>query len=72
MVMEEEEQSFELPRFISVDDHVVEPHGLWQDRLPSKYKAQGPRVAAAEGSGGLQRRGPARVRRGRRARRPLV
>ena len=39
---EEEEQSLELPKFISVDDHVVEPHGLWQDRLPSKYKQQGP------------------------------
>ena len=24
----------ELPKIISVDDHVVEPPGVWQDRLP--------------------------------------
>jgi predicted TIM-barrel fold metal-dependent hydrolase len=47
--MEEEEQGFELPRFISVDDHLVEPHGLWQDRLPSRYKEQGPRVQRQKG-----------------------
>src|SRR5258705_10260639 len=34
----------ELPRIISVDDHIVEPPNLWQDRLPAKYKARGPRV----------------------------
>ena len=45
----EQEQSFELPRFISVDDHLVEPHGLWQDRLPSKFKEQGPRVQRQKG-----------------------
>lgn len=30
-------------RIISVDDHVVEPPRLWQDRLPRKYQDVGPR-----------------------------
>ena len=34
----------EIPRIISVDDHVVEPPTLWTDRLPNKYKNIGPRV----------------------------
>ena len=34
----------DLPRIISVDDHVVEPPSLWQDRLPAKYLDRGPRV----------------------------
>ena len=34
----------EIPRIISVDDHVVEPPTLWVDRLPKKYKDVGPRV----------------------------
>jgi predicted TIM-barrel fold metal-dependent hydrolase len=34
----------ELPLIISVDDHVVEPPGVWQDRLPAKYREAGPRV----------------------------
>jgi predicted TIM-barrel fold metal-dependent hydrolase len=34
----------EFPRIISVDDHVVEPAGVWQDRLPRKYLDVGPRV----------------------------
>lgn len=34
----------ELPKIISVDDHVVEPPGVWQDRLPAKYLDVGPRV----------------------------
>ena len=29
---------------ISVDDHVIEPAGVWQDRLPEKYREVGPRV----------------------------
>jgi predicted TIM-barrel fold metal-dependent hydrolase len=33
-----------MPRLISVDDHVVEPPNIWQDRLPERYKAEGPRV----------------------------
>ncbi|MCD9625038.1 amidohydrolase family protein [Rhabdothermincola salaria] len=33
-----------IPRFVSVDDHIIEPAGVWQDRLPEKYKAVGPRL----------------------------
>lgn len=38
-----------LPRFISVDDHVVEPHDLWQSRLPAKLRAEGPRAVRERG-----------------------
>ena len=38
------ETTTELPRIISVDDHVVEPPTLWSDRLPAKYLDRGPRV----------------------------
>jgi predicted TIM-barrel fold metal-dependent hydrolase len=34
----------EIPRIISVDDHVVEPPDLWSSRLPAKYRDRGPRV----------------------------
>ena len=34
----------ELPKIISVDDHVVEPPHVWQTWLPEKYRAKGPRV----------------------------
>ena len=34
----------EIPKIISVDDHVVEPPDLWVERLPAKYKDRGPRV----------------------------
>ena len=34
----------ELPRIVSVDDHVVEPAHVWQTWLPAKYKEAGPRV----------------------------
>ena len=37
----------ELPKIISVDDHVVEPPHLWQDRLPARMREQGPRVERA-------------------------
>jgi predicted TIM-barrel fold metal-dependent hydrolase len=37
----------EMPRIISVDDHVVEPPHLWQSRLPAKYRDVGPRVVIA-------------------------
>ncbi len=33
-----------FPWIVSVDDHVVEPPGVWQDRLPAKYREIGPRV----------------------------
>ena len=34
----------ELPKIISVDDHVVEPPHVWQTWLPEKHRAAGPRV----------------------------
>ena len=37
----------EFPKIISVDDHVVEPAHLWQDRLPARMREQGPRVERA-------------------------
>jgi amidohydrolase family protein len=37
----------ELPKIISVDDHVVEPAHLWQDRLPARMRERGPRVERA-------------------------
>ncbi|CAN5834204.1 amidohydrolase family protein [soil metagenome] len=33
----------DFPRIISVDDHVIEPPGVWQDRIPAKYREVGPR-----------------------------
>lgn len=37
----------ELPKIISVDDHVIEPATVWTDRLPSKYLDVGPRIVRA-------------------------
>ncbi len=37
----------DLPKVISVDDHVVEPAHVWQERLPTKMREQGPRVERA-------------------------
>jgi predicted TIM-barrel fold metal-dependent hydrolase len=37
----------DLPNVISVDDHVVEPAQLWQERLPARMRDQGPRVERA-------------------------
>ncbi len=34
----------ELPRIISVDDHVLEPPDLWYSRLPAAVRDTGPRV----------------------------
>jgi predicted TIM-barrel fold metal-dependent hydrolase len=34
----------ELPWIVSVDDHVVEPPNVWQDRLSAADRAVGPRV----------------------------
>ncbi|HUV11128.1 MAG TPA: amidohydrolase, partial [Acidimicrobiia bacterium] len=34
----------EIPKIVSVDDHVVEPRHVWQTWLPEKYREKGPRV----------------------------
>jgi predicted TIM-barrel fold metal-dependent hydrolase len=39
----------EIPKIISVDDHVIEPPTLWQERLPAKYLDRGPRVVSKPG-----------------------
>ena len=39
----------ELPKIVSVDDHVIEHANVWQDRLPSKYADVGPRVIQERG-----------------------
>ncbi len=37
----------ELPKIISVDDHVIEPATVWSDRLPAKYHETAPRIVRA-------------------------
>ncbi|WP_433467059.1 amidohydrolase family protein [Spirillospora sp. CA-128828] len=34
----------ELPKIISVDDHVVEPPHVWRDWLPARLRDRGPRI----------------------------
>jgi len=38
------EGEYDLNWITSVDDHIVEPPNVWQDRVPSKYKDVAPRV----------------------------
>jgi predicted TIM-barrel fold metal-dependent hydrolase len=33
-----------FPKIISVDDHIMEPANVWQDRLPAKFEDVGPRL----------------------------
>ncbi|HEX7096965.1 MAG TPA: amidohydrolase family protein [Acidimicrobiales bacterium] len=44
----------EIPRIISVDDHVVEPPDLWSSRLPQKYRDRGPRVVREKAKFGFK------------------
>ena len=37
-----------LPLIISVDDHVIEPPGVWVDRLPSGLREVGPHIVRGE------------------------
>ncbi len=37
----------ELPRIISVDDHVIEPAHLFDVWLPAKYRDRGPKPLTA-------------------------
>jgi predicted TIM-barrel fold metal-dependent hydrolase len=34
---------------ISVDDHVLEPPSVWQDRVPARYKEAAPRIVRRDG-----------------------
>src|ERR1700722_19746135 len=38
------ETEYDLNWITSVDDHIIEPPNVWQDRVPSKYKDVAPRV----------------------------
>jgi predicted TIM-barrel fold metal-dependent hydrolase len=39
----------EIPKIISVDDHVIEPASVWQDRLPQRFRERGPRLVRVFG-----------------------
>jgi hypothetical protein len=34
----------DLPKLISVDDHVVEPAHVWEQWLPAPFRERGPRI----------------------------
>ena len=42
--MPKSRRSAEIPKIISVDDHVVEPAHLWDRWLPERFRARGPHV----------------------------
>jgi hypothetical protein len=44
-----EENSLDIPKIVSVDDHVVEPPDLWTSRLPKRYVDTGPRILRKRG-----------------------
>jgi predicted TIM-barrel fold metal-dependent hydrolase len=39
----------DVPRIISVDDHIVEPRDLWERYLPERFRDRGPRVRKLKG-----------------------
>ena len=41
----------DIPRIISVDDHVIDPPNLWLDRLPAKFHDRAPRVVRKRAQG---------------------
>ncbi len=47
----------ELPRIVSVDDHVLEPGDLWEQRLPAAMRAGGPHLKRVRGRFGAGARG---------------
>jgi predicted TIM-barrel fold metal-dependent hydrolase len=46
---ENSDGQYRLDWMISVDDHVLEPPGVWQDRLPERYLDAGPRIVYDNG-----------------------
>ncbi|HVW42020.1 MAG TPA: amidohydrolase family protein [Amycolatopsis sp.] len=36
-------------KLVSTDDHLIEHAGVWQDRLPAKYREQGPQIIEQAG-----------------------
>ena len=47
----------EIPRIISVDDHVLEPRDLWTSRLPSHLHDRAPKLVPIKGRFGAGARG---------------
>ncbi|HWS46014.1 MAG TPA: amidohydrolase family protein [Acidimicrobiia bacterium] len=45
--------SIDVPWIVSVDDHVIEPPGVWTSRLPARYRDAGPHVERLP-AGGLE------------------
>src|SRR5262245_49608822 len=43
-------QTLNLDWLVSVDDHVLEPHTLWQERVPAKYRDVAPRMVSENGT----------------------
>jgi predicted TIM-barrel fold metal-dependent hydrolase len=43
------EPQHRLDWMISVDDHVLEPPNVWQDRVPAKYKDAAPKIVVRDG-----------------------
>lgn len=41
---------YRLDWMISVDDHILEPPGIWRDRLPARYLEAGPQVVVKDGT----------------------
>jgi predicted TIM-barrel fold metal-dependent hydrolase len=39
----------EIPRIISVDDHVIEPAHVWQEYLPAAFRDRGPKLTRVRG-----------------------
>src|SRR5580704_18078473 len=44
----ETQGAYDLNWITSVDDHIIEPPNVWQDRVPAKYKDVAPRVIVDE------------------------
>src|SRR5580658_1889657 len=40
---------YRLDWMISVDDHVLEPPNVWQDRVPARYKDAAPKIVVRNG-----------------------
>jgi predicted TIM-barrel fold metal-dependent hydrolase len=38
----------DLDWIVSVDDHVLEPPNVWQDRIPARYRDDAPRIVSTE------------------------
>ncbi len=47
--MADPQNAADIPKIISVDDHVIEPPNVWQDRLPERFKEAGPRSIRQKG-----------------------